>query len=136
MEYALRFSFMATNNEAEYEKMIAGIMLVKSLDVQRVIVRGDSKLVMDQINGECGLKNEILMKYHEKAVTMAKGFEQTIFQRVLRALNEEADRLSQSLQPIMMNCPKRCTSSCEINLGMKIRRFLVCRKNQKIGEHP
>ncbi|GAA0160132.1 hypothetical protein LIER_16755 [Lithospermum erythrorhizon] len=41
MEYALRFSFKATNNEAEYAAMIAGFMLVKSLGVQRVIVRGD-----------------------------------------------------------------------------------------------
>ncbi|GAA0175366.1 hypothetical protein LIER_28553 [Lithospermum erythrorhizon] len=56
MEYALRFLFEATNNEAEYEAMIAGLMLVKSLGVQRVVVRGDSKLVMDQIKGECGVK--------------------------------------------------------------------------------
>ncbi|KAG9148951.1 hypothetical protein Leryth_023872 [Lithospermum erythrorhizon] len=35
---------------------------------------------MDQINGEYGVKNEILVKYHEKVVTTVKGFEQTIFQ--------------------------------------------------------
>ncbi|GAA0178130.1 hypothetical protein LIER_29796 [Lithospermum erythrorhizon] len=45
-EYALRFSFETTNNEAEYEAMIACLMLVKLLGVQRVVVRGDSKLVM------------------------------------------------------------------------------------------
>ncbi|GAA0163483.1 hypothetical protein LIER_19336 [Lithospermum erythrorhizon] len=33
MEYALRFSFKAINNEAEYDAMIAGLMLVKSLGV-------------------------------------------------------------------------------------------------------
>ncbi|GAA0142602.1 hypothetical protein LIER_03461 [Lithospermum erythrorhizon] len=86
--------WVATNNEAEYEAMIAGLMLVKHLGVKRVIVRGDSKLVMDQINGACGVKNDILIMYHEKAVTMAKGFDQTIFQHVPRVLNEEADRLS------------------------------------------
>ncbi|GAA0142606.1 hypothetical protein LIER_03465 [Lithospermum erythrorhizon] len=95
MEYALRFSFKSSNNEAEYEVMIAGLMLVKSLGVQRVIVRGDSKLVIDQINGKCGVKNEILMKYLEKAMTMAKHFDQTIFQHIPRAQNEDADRLSQ-----------------------------------------
>ncbi|GAA0173288.1 hypothetical protein LIER_26940 [Lithospermum erythrorhizon] len=94
MEYALRFSFEATNNEAKYEAMIVGLMLVKHLGVKWEIVKGDSKLVMDQINGECGVKNENLMKYHEKAMTIAKGFDQTIFQHVPRALNEEADRLS------------------------------------------
>ncbi|GAA0157075.1 hypothetical protein LIER_14417 [Lithospermum erythrorhizon] len=50
---------------------------------------------MNRINGNCGVKNEILMKYHEKTVTMAKAFDQTIFQHVPRALNEESDRFSQ-----------------------------------------
>ncbi|GAA0142035.1 hypothetical protein LIER_35503 [Lithospermum erythrorhizon] len=61
---------------------------------------------MDQINGECGVKNEILMKYHEKTVTMVKGFDQTIFQHVPRALNEEADRLSQLATTIYDELPK------------------------------
>ncbi|GAA0169531.1 hypothetical protein LIER_40779 [Lithospermum erythrorhizon] len=106
MEYALTFSFKATNNEEEYEAMIAGLMLVKSLGVLRVVVRGDSKLVMDQINGECGVKNETLMRYHEKAVTMAKGFNQTIFQHIPRAQNEEADRLFQLATTYYDELPK------------------------------
>ncbi|GAA0144057.1 hypothetical protein LIER_35863 [Lithospermum erythrorhizon] len=106
MEYALSFSFEATNDETEYEAMIAGLMLVKHLGVKRVIIRGDSKLVMDQINGECGVKNETSIKYHEKAMTMAKGFDQTIFQHVLRALNEEADRLSQLATTYYDELPK------------------------------
>ncbi|GAA0143843.1 hypothetical protein LIER_04432 [Lithospermum erythrorhizon] len=28
---------------------------------------------MDQVNGECGVKNEILKKYHKKDVTIVKG---------------------------------------------------------------
>ncbi|GAA0150240.1 hypothetical protein LIER_37085 [Lithospermum erythrorhizon] len=68
MEYALGFSFETTNNETEYEAMIAVLMLVKSLGIQQVLVRGDSKLIMDQIKGECGVKNETLIKYHEKEV--------------------------------------------------------------------
>ncbi|GAA0143614.1 hypothetical protein LIER_42773 [Lithospermum erythrorhizon] len=59
------------------------------------MVRGDLKMVIDKTNGECGVKNEILKKYHEKDVTMAKGFDQTIFQHVPRTQNEEADSLSQ-----------------------------------------
>ncbi|GAA0172693.1 hypothetical protein LIER_26465 [Lithospermum erythrorhizon] len=47
IEYTLRFSFNSTNNEAEYEAMVAGLMLVKILGIHRVLVRGNSKLVMD-----------------------------------------------------------------------------------------
>ncbi|GAA0187275.1 hypothetical protein LIER_34563 [Lithospermum erythrorhizon] len=95
MEYGLRFSFETTNNEPEYEAMIAGLMLVRSLGVQRVLVRGESNSIIDQIKGQCGVKNETLIKYHEKDLTIAKGFEETIFEHVPRAKNEEADRLSQ-----------------------------------------
>ncbi|GAA0184213.1 hypothetical protein LIER_31501 [Lithospermum erythrorhizon] len=62
---------------------------------------------MDQINGQCGVKNEILMKYHEKDVTMAKGFDQTIFQHVPRASNEDLDRLSQLATTYYDELPKR-----------------------------
>ncbi|GAA0146457.1 hypothetical protein LIER_06405 [Lithospermum erythrorhizon] len=106
MEYTLRFSYETTNNEAEYEAMIAGLMLVKSLGVQCVLMRGDSKLIMPQIKGDCGVKNEILIKYHEKAVTMAKGFEETVFDHVPRAQNEEADRLSQLATTYYHKLPK------------------------------
>ncbi|GAA0145781.1 hypothetical protein LIER_36187 [Lithospermum erythrorhizon] len=105
-KYTLRFSFEATNNKTEYEAMIAGLMLVKSSGVQRVMVRGDSKLVMDQINGEYGVKNEILVKYHEKVVTTVKGFEQTIFQHVPRAQNEKAHKLSQLATTYYDKLPK------------------------------
>ncbi|GAA0186540.1 hypothetical protein LIER_33828 [Lithospermum erythrorhizon] len=82
MEYALRFSVETTNNEAEYEAMIAGLMLIKYLMVPQVLVRADSKLIMDRVKGECGVKNENMIKYHEKAVTMTKDFEQTVFEHV------------------------------------------------------
>ncbi|GAA0176065.1 hypothetical protein LIER_29124 [Lithospermum erythrorhizon] len=51
MEYALRCSFPATNNEAKYEAMILGLSLVKSIGVEEPLVKGHSKLVMDQIRG-------------------------------------------------------------------------------------
>ncbi|GAA0172777.1 hypothetical protein LIER_26533 [Lithospermum erythrorhizon] len=40
MEYALRFSFPATNNEAEYEAMIVGLKLVRSLNIEEILLKG------------------------------------------------------------------------------------------------
>ncbi|GAA0157828.1 hypothetical protein LIER_15009 [Lithospermum erythrorhizon] len=70
MEYALRFGFPATNNEAEYEAMILGLRLVRSMGFEEFLVKGDSKLVIDQIKGSCGVKNESLRKYHSKVVQL------------------------------------------------------------------
>ncbi|GAA0155730.1 hypothetical protein LIER_13397 [Lithospermum erythrorhizon] len=94
MEYALQFNFSATNNEVEYEAMIIGLKLFKSLGVDEVLVRGDSKLVIDQVRRYCGVKNEVLMRYHTKAVEISQSFKQIIFEHIPKVENEKVDRLS------------------------------------------
>ena len=42
MKYAARLQYQTTNNEAEYETLLKGLKLVKSLEVESVIVQGDS----------------------------------------------------------------------------------------------
>ena len=49
IEYALRFGFQATNNEAEYEAVISGLNLAHSLEVDPLEVCSDSQLVVRQI---------------------------------------------------------------------------------------
>ena len=49
IEYALRFGFHTSNNEAEYEVVIAGLNLAHSLEVDQLEVYSDSQLVVRQI---------------------------------------------------------------------------------------
>ena len=49
MEYALRFGFKASNNEAEYEAVIAGLNLAHSMEADQLEVSSDSQLVVKQI---------------------------------------------------------------------------------------
>ena len=42
LEYAFRLQFNTTNNEAEYEALLQGLELAKSLGVDLVLVQGDS----------------------------------------------------------------------------------------------
>ncbi|GAA0143809.1 hypothetical protein LIER_35810 [Lithospermum erythrorhizon] len=83
-----------------------GLELVRTLGVRRILVRGDSKLMMDQIRGDCGIKNESLMKYHGKATTLAKSFAHTVFEHIPRSENEEADRLSKLATTYYEELPK------------------------------
>ena len=46
IEYALRFGFHTSNNEAEYEAVIAGLNLAHSLEVDRLEICSDSQLVV------------------------------------------------------------------------------------------
>ena len=61
LEYALQFTFPLTNNEAEYEAMITGLKLAKELGIAHLLVKGDSKLVIEQVKGDCDTKGEILI---------------------------------------------------------------------------
>nr|GEW83949.1 reverse transcriptase domain-containing protein [Tanacetum cinerariifolium] len=46
--YALRFKFNATNNEAEYEALIAGLWIAEKIGIQNLQANVDSKLVANQ----------------------------------------------------------------------------------------
>ena len=48
-ESALRFGFQASNKEAEYEAVIAGLNLTHSMEVDQLEVCSDSQLVVKQI---------------------------------------------------------------------------------------
>ncbi|GKC07527.1 reverse transcriptase domain-containing protein [Tanacetum coccineum] len=49
--YALRFRFSATNNEAEYEALIAGLWIAEQIGVKNLQANVDSRLVANQVNG-------------------------------------------------------------------------------------
>ncbi|GKF03490.1 reverse transcriptase domain-containing protein [Tanacetum coccineum] len=56
--YALRFQFTASNNEAEYEALIAGLRIAAQMGVRNVHVSVDSKLVANQVLGTYVAKEE------------------------------------------------------------------------------
>ncbi|GKF51090.1 reverse transcriptase domain-containing protein, partial [Tanacetum coccineum] len=61
--YALRLTFASTNNEAEYEALLAGLRIARMMNVIRIEVRVDSKLVASQINGMYEASNGSMIKY-------------------------------------------------------------------------
>nr|GEU49337.1 reverse transcriptase domain-containing protein [Tanacetum cinerariifolium] len=60
--YALRFRSNATNNEAEYEALIAGLRIVRKMGVQNLQANVDSKLVANQVNGIYIAKESSMIK--------------------------------------------------------------------------
>jgi len=49
IEQALRFAFKANNNQAEYEALIAGMLLAKEMGARSLLVKSDSQLVTGQV---------------------------------------------------------------------------------------
>jgi len=63
LEHSFRLAFKASNNEAKYKALIAGLCLPKSLDVCKFQAYCDSQLVASQYNGEYDVKNELMDAY-------------------------------------------------------------------------
>ncbi|XP_074377060.1 uncharacterized protein LOC141718580 [Apium graveolens] len=63
IEYALKLDFSTTNNEAEYEALIAGLGLARAVRAKIFKICGDSRLVVAQFNGEFEAKDDTMAKY-------------------------------------------------------------------------
>nr|XP_027067824.1 uncharacterized protein LOC113693491 [Coffea arabica] len=92
--YALRFGFPATNNEVEYETLIAGFQLTRRLGAQQIHVRNDSQLVVRQVLGEYKTKKETMQRYLSKVHQLTAYFESFEIQRIPRSQNKRTDALS------------------------------------------
>jgi ribonuclease HI len=46
LKYVIQIEFPATNNIAEYEGLVTGLRLAKELGIRRLLIRGDSQLVI------------------------------------------------------------------------------------------
>jgi ribonuclease HI len=50
LKYILQIFWKVSNDEAEYEALIHGLCLAISLDITRLLVYGDSAVVINQVN--------------------------------------------------------------------------------------
>ncbi|GJR16221.1 reverse transcriptase domain-containing protein [Tanacetum coccineum] len=91
--YALRFKFDASNNEAEYEALVAGLRIAEQMGVKNLIAKVDSRLVANQINGLYEAKEQSMTQYLEKAKTLIDRFEIFSIKQVSRSENKKADAL-------------------------------------------
>ena len=94
IEYALRFGFQASNNEAEYEAVIAGLNLAHSLEIDQLEVCSDSQLVVRQIEDTYEAKSGIMILYLKKERDLLKKFVLVQVRHIPRAENSRVDALA------------------------------------------
>ena len=88
------FGFAASNNEAEYESLIAGLRLAKAVKAKRLSAYCDSQLVTSQFSGDYDARNERMDAYLKIVQTLAKDFEFFELTKVPRGENVCADALA------------------------------------------
>ena len=94
IEYALRFEFRASNNEAEYEAVIAGLNLAHSMEVDQLEVCSDSQLVVKKIEDIYDAKGEKMILYLKKVRELLRKFILVQVRHIPMAENSRADALA------------------------------------------
>nr|GFA03981.1 reverse transcriptase domain-containing protein [Tanacetum cinerariifolium] len=92
--YALRFQFAASNNEAEYEALIAGLRIATQMGIKDIQANVDSKLVANQVLGTYVAKEDNMIKYLDIAKGLVGRFKTFSISQVPRSKNKKADALS------------------------------------------
>ena len=84
---------VATNNQAEYRALLAGLGKALELGVGELDVVSDSELLVKQMRGEYRVKNRGLQELSLEAARLARALGRVRYTAVRREENELADRL-------------------------------------------
>ena len=63
LEHSLRLGFRTSNNEAEYEALLAGLKATQKLEATDVEIYSDSWLVVSQVDGSFEAKDSQMVEY-------------------------------------------------------------------------
>lgn len=83
-----------TNNYAEYKGLILGLKKANELEIKKIVVQGDSQLIIKQMKGEYKVKSENLIPLYNEAKQLEKGFDNIQYEHIYRNKNKRADQLS------------------------------------------
>ena len=124
ISYAVKLEFAATNNQVEYEALIAGLELAKAVKADRVKIRTDSQLVVNQVSERFQLRDEKMEQYLKIIRQMMGKFEAVKVVQIPREQNSRADILARMAAVADPKMPKlvplevKSSPSIEQNLGV------------------
>nr|KYP57612.1 Uncharacterized protein Mb2253c family [Cajanus cajan] len=124
LEQSLHFDFRASNNQAEYKALLAGMRLAAEMGVTKITCWTDSKVVAEQVNDNFQVKDANLLKYYHLFRGMSNQFQEIQVKHTSRGSNKRADqlaRLASSRKPD--NFGRQYIWSCPPQASYKI----VCR---------
>ena len=113
IECMIRLDFPTTNNEAEYEALLAGMDHTKVAGVENMVVYCNSQVVTNQINGNYECKNERMKKYLE-VVKGRIGSLKIRFIQIPREENKCANRLVKATSSEHMHVPNQVLSFIQL----------------------
>ncbi len=83
-----------TNNVAEYRALLLALTRAEELGADEIEIRSDSRLLVEQVNGNFRVKAEHLKPLLAEAVLRAKRCRRFTLTHIPRERNQQADRLA------------------------------------------
>ena len=93
---AICLQYITTDNEAEYEALLAGLKMAKTLGATELDIHSDSQLVVGQVNGDYETKEEQMLQYLNLVRHQMSRFHEVKLTRIPREQNAAADQLARS----------------------------------------
>jgi ribonuclease HI len=94
LKYVFQILFKVSNNEAEYEALLHNFRLAVSLGIKRLLVYGDSLLIVQQVNKEWDINQDTMDTYVEEIRKLKNKFSGLEIYHIDRENNVGADVLS------------------------------------------
>ena len=83
-----------TNNQAEYIGLITGLLEAESQGLRRLAVKGDSELVINQMNGYYEARSDRIVALNQYANEIERRFQRVTYAWISRQENAVADSLA------------------------------------------
>jgi ribonuclease HI len=94
LKYVLQTFWKVSNNEAEYEALLHGLRLAASLGIKRLLVYGESAVVINEVNKSWDHNKENMDAYCLEVRKLENKFYGLKFHHIVRDNNIAADVLS------------------------------------------
>lgn len=115
-----------TNNLAEYTALVRALTRAVEIKIDKVIVRSDSELLVNQMTGAYKVKNEGLRELFLEAKKLASQIPSFAIEHVRRAENSEADKLcNEALDGARPTAGKQSSKSPAAAAGERLDKAAV-----------
>ncbi|GKB90406.1 reverse transcriptase domain-containing protein [Tanacetum coccineum] len=132
--FALRFNFRTSNNETEYEALMAGLELAVHMEAECLEVYTDSLLIANQVKGLYEAKEELMKRYLAKVKELHEHFNSFTITQITRSKNKRTDALSKLVSSSFAHLTKSvlvevvpCRSPEQANYVPREAHFGSCR---------
>jgi len=109
-----KLAFDCSNNEAEYEALIAGLKILKKLNAKRISFYGYSRLIIKQVKGEYEGKHPQMTEYRNAVLDILRMFPYYTLICVPCTQNIIADSLATITSNLKI--PTNCKNKYEIHV--------------------